>query len=238
MRVLFFILLALAAPVAAQTFGTENTFNEAVETARRGDFEQAAEKFRRVLLASEAEKPSNDFLARVHFNLGVCFYRLGETEKAVRQLNEAVRLSGRKYQKAFYVLGMAEQRRGKLDRAEEAFRNALKLDRADGEAWFDLAMVCLEKTEFEKAEKAFSNSIKYESRSAADAYNNLGVISALRRDFDTAEKHFETALELSAGRSPEARNNLQFCRYYRTANRFEDLLAKLEFKRPDRLEYQ
>jgi Flp pilus assembly protein TadD len=110
----------------------------------------------------------------------------------------------------------------------------LKLDKTDGETWFDLGLVYLEKTDFEKAENAFENSIKFQSVSASDAFNNLGVIFALRHEFDKAEKYFETALKLSNNQSNTARNNLQFCKYYRQKNQVTDLIAKLEFNRQGR----
>lgn len=229
MRVLFFIFLVFTFSVAAQTAATKKSFDEGIETARQGEFEKASETFRRVLLSAQTEKPTNEFLTRVHFNLGVCLYRLKMTEKSVGEFTEAIKLSRREYQKAFYALGMAQSDLKNFDKAEEAFHSALKLDKTDGEAWFDLGLVYLQKTEFEKAENSFENSIKFKSVSASDAFNNLGVIFALRHEFDKAEKCFETALKLSENKSKTARNNLQFCRFYRQKNQAKDLVAKLEF---------
>ncbi|CAN5581692.1 hypothetical protein BH20ACI4_BH20ACI4_01710 [soil metagenome] len=229
MRVLFFVFLVFTFSVAAQTPAMKKSFDEGIETARQGEFEKASEKFRRVLLTAETEKPADAFLARVHFNLGVCFYRLNMAENAVGEFTEAIKLSRREYQKAFYALGMAESNLKNFDKAENAFRSALKLNKTDGEAWFDLGLIYLQKRNFERAENAFENSIKYKSVAASDAHNNLGVIFALRHEFDLAEKHFETALNLSDGKSNTARNNLQFCKYYRQENQLKDLMAKLEF---------
>jgi Flp pilus assembly protein TadD len=230
MRVLFFIFLVFTFSAGAQTPALKNSFDEAVETARRGEFENASEKFRRVLFVAETEKSSDEFLVLVHFNLGVCFYHLKETKRAVGEFTEAIKLSRREYKPAFYALGMAESDLKNFDAAENAFRNALKLDKTDGEAWFDLGLVYLEKRDFEKAENAFENSIKFKSVAAADAFNNLGVIFALRHEFDLAEQRFETALKISEGKSETAKNNLRFCKFYRQKNQTRDLIAKLEFK--------
>jgi Flp pilus assembly protein TadD len=229
MRVLFFIFLVFTFSATAQTPALKKSFDEAVETARRGAFEKATEKFRRVLFTAEIEKTPDEFLVRVHFNLGVCFYRLKMEEKAVGEFTEAIKLSRREYKPAFYALGMAEGDLKNYEKAEKAFIGALKLDKTDGEAWFDLGLVYLQKSEFEKAENAFENSIKFKSVAVSDAFNNLGVIFALRHEFDKAEKHFETALTLSNNQSKTARNNLQFCKYYRQKNQLKDLIAKLEF---------
>ncbi len=229
MRVLFFIFLIFTFSVGAQTPALKKSFDEGTNAARQGDFEKASEKFRRVLLSAEIEKTPDEFLARVHFNLGVCSYRLKETKKSVGEFTEAIKLSRREYKQAFYALGMAQSDLKNFEKAEDAFRDALKLDKTDGETWFDLGLVYLQKREFEKAENAFENSIKFKSVSASDAFNNLGVIFALRHEFDKAEQYFETALKLSNNQSNTARNNLQFCKYYRQKNQSKDLIAKLEF---------
>lgn len=233
MRVLFFIILVFTFSVAAQTPALKKSFDEGIKTARGGEFENAAEKFRRVLLIAGAEKTSEDFLAKIHFNLGVCFYRLRETEKAIGEFTEAIRLSRREYERAFYALGMAQSDLKNFAAAEKAFLDALKLDEADGETWFDLGAIYLHKKEFEKAENAFQHSIKYKSVSGFEAHNNLGVISALRYEFDEAEKHFETSLKLSQNGFETARNNLRFCRFYRQKNQLKDLIAKLEFSKSE-----
>ena len=234
MRVLFFTFLVSAFFIftfsaAAQTPALQKSFDEAIETARRGDFETASEKFRRVLLVAETEKTPDDFSAKIHFNLGVCLYRLKKTEKAVAEFNEAIELSQRKYGRAFYALGMAHSDLKNFGAAEKAFRDALKLNKNNGEAWFDLGFVFLQKKHYERAETAFQNAVKLKSVSSFEAHNNLGVISALRHEFDAAEKHFETALKLSENRFETARNNLRFCRFYRQKNQINDLFAKLEF---------
>lgn len=233
MRVLFFIFLVFTFTAAAQTPALKKSFDEGIETARNGAFEKAAEKFQRVLLVAEAEKTPDDFLAKVRFNLGVCFYRLKETEKSIGEFNEAIRLSRREYRRAFYALGMAHSDLKNFRESENAFRAALNLDETDGETWFDLGAVYLQKRDFEKAENAFQNAVKFKSVSAFEAHNNLGVISALRHEFDAAEKHFETALKLSENRFETARKNLQFCKFYRRKNLSEELIAKLEFSKSE-----
>ena len=180
---------------------------------------------------SETEKQTDDFLARIHFNVGVCLYNLKQTDKAVEEFTEAIKLSRRNYQKAFYALGMAHKDLRDWQKAEIAFRRAIELKTDDGEAWFDLAFVFLRQENFDRAEKAFQKSIKYKSVGTADAHNNLGVIFALGHEFDSAEREFEIALANSNGKLSVARNNLQFCKFYRQKNQPKDLIAKLEFSK-------
>lgn len=231
MRVLFFILVVFAFSVSAQTMQVKKAFDSGTQDAQNGQFEKAIENYRQTLLLANIEKPDDNFLARVHFNLGVCFYRLKQSEKAVAEFNEAVKLSRRTYQKAFYALGMAQKDLGNLRQAETAFLNALKIKKADGEAWFDLALIYLQKQNFNAAATAFENAIKFKSVASADAHNNLGVIFALRHEFDFAENEFEIALANSNGKSSAARNNLHFCKFYRQRNQTKDLIAKLKFSK-------
>lgn len=232
MRVLFlFLFLTIFAfSTAAQTIPVNQSFDAATQLARSGQFEQAIEKYRLSLIQAENEFSNDDFLARIHFNIGVCYYQSKNSGKAVAEFDEAIKQSRGTYQKAFYALGMAHSDLKNWRKAEVALRKAIELKQNDGEAWFDLAFVFLREEKFEQAEKAFQKSIEHKSRSAADAHNNLGVILALKHDFLLAENQFQTALTESNGKSIEAGKNLQFCRLYKQ-NLKQDLLAKLEFSK-------
>ncbi|MGI8786946.1 MAG: tetratricopeptide repeat protein [Pyrinomonadaceae bacterium] len=230
MRILFFVLVVFAAAVFGQTPVVNQSFAEATRRARNLQYESAIEKYQLTLLQAENEQSSDAFLARIHFNIGACFYQLKNPARAAEEFTEAIKLSKRDYQKAFYALGMARKDLKNWRESEIAFRAALKIKKDDGEAWFDLAMVFLEEKDFDAAEKAFGKSIEYESVASADAHNNIGVIYALKTNFSSAEIEFENALTESKGKSVEARNNLRFCQLYKR-NFNQNLLAELEFSR-------
>ena len=236
MRVLsfiFIIVFAFFTTVSAQTLLVRQVFDEGTRAAQNARYEKALENYRKAIHHSEDEKPNDDFLAKIHFNSGVCLYHLKRHSEAVEEFNKAIKLSRGSYQKAFYALGITHGELKNWREAEEAFREAVNLKRKDGEAWFDLAMVLLEKRDFDAAEKAFQNAVKHKSVGSADAHNNLGVIYALKDNFPLAENEFKTALTESNGKSIEARNNLEFCKSYkRNFNR--NLLAKLELSRKNK----
>ncbi|HEX8370910.1 MAG TPA: tetratricopeptide repeat protein [Pyrinomonadaceae bacterium] len=225
---LFIIVFALAVNITAQT--VKQSFEEGTRAANNAEYEKALENYRKAILYTESEKTGDDFLARIHFNVGVCLFHLKQNAAAAGEFKQAIALGKRNYQKAFYVLGMAQAKLKNWRKAEIAFRAAVKLKKDDAEAWFDLGLVLLEKKDFRAAEKAFQNSIRYKTVAAADAHNNIGVIYALKGDFVSAEKEFETALLESKGASGLARSNLQFCKAYKQ-NFSGDLSAKLEFGR-------
>jgi len=205
------------------------SFNDGTISANAGEFEKALKSYRTALMIAENEQTGRAYLAKIHFNLGVCLYQQGRTARAVTELNAAINLRNGQYQKAFYVLGMAESQQNNWLSSRKAFLEAIKLNKADGEAWFDLGMVYLAQSDFGKAEKAFRNSIIYRSTDSALSHNNVGVILAMKGEFSIAEKEFEKALFLSAGRLIEAENNLKYCKA-RSRN-LPELLAKLEFSR-------
>lgn len=228
LSIIFSIIFVMS--VSAQTLLVKQTFDEGTQKAQVGNYENAIKDYQKALLLSQKEKLEDDFLARIHFNLGVCFYHLQRNDKAVEELTEAIRINRGKNQKAFYVIGMSHFAMKNWQTAETAFQSAIRLKKDDGEAWFDLALVYLKVKDFGAAEKAFQNAVKYKSIGSADAHNNLGVIFALKDDFLNAEKEFKTALIKSNGKSVEAVNNLEFCKLYQQ-NLNRSLLAKLEFSR-------
>lgn len=213
MRTLLFVFtLIFAGSLAAQSPLLSRSFNDGTRFANAGEFEKAAKSYRTALMIAHDEDTPSDFLAKMHFNLGVCNYRLRHRAEAVAELNWAIRLSRGKYQRAYYALGMAESERKNWPDARRAFLEALKLNVADGEAWFDLAVVYLAEQDFDNAALAFRNSIANKSVDAALGHNNVGVIMAMKNDLGAAEKEFEEALLESGGRLIEARRNLEFCR--------------------------
>ena len=227
---IFVILTALNLNVAAQSFTTRQMFEKAVGMANAGNFETALSVFKDSLALAQIDEAGDDFRAKVHFNIGVCFYRLKQNEKAVAEFEEAIKLSGRSYEKASYALGMAQAELKNWTEAERAFRGALRLNKRNGEAWFDLAFVYLAKNDFEAARQAFQKSVEYKSVSEAIGHNNLGVIFALGGDLDRAVREFETALRKSNGNFATAERNLQFCKSL-GENFSREQMAILEFSK-------
>jgi len=216
LSVIFVLLFAIS--VSAQLSVTRS-FNEGTRLASIGEFEKALSSYRAALNDAERIRSGHDFLAKLHYNLGVCEYQLNRPERAVAEFHLAIEMRAGNYSPAFYALGMAESARENWPSARLAFLESLRLDKTNGEAWYDLAFVYFHEGDFVNAEAAFRNSIVHKSIDAAWSHNNVGVLLALRGDFSSAEAEFETALKLSGGRLVEARNNLEYCRA-RTRNHF------------------
>ena len=226
---IFILIFTFTGFAFSQTSSDKLIFNEAAIDAGDGRYREALEKYRRLLPAAEmAEKPGP--AAKVHFNIGVCLYHLGQFENAAAEYQTAIS-SDRTYQKAFYALGRAQAALGKTNEAKAAFYEAVRLKKNDGEAWFDLGLILLtegEEKDLEAAHDAFENALKNNSISSIDAINNTGVIAALKGDLAAAEKKFKTALKMGA--STEAKNNLEVCARYKQSLNGE-LIARLTLSR-------
>ncbi len=224
---IFVILSALTFSVSAQT-ATQSAFEKGMNLAQSGKYETALAEFQTSLAFAESDQTKNEFLAKIHFNIGVCLYQLKQNPKAAAEFEQAVKLSGGDYEKAFYALGMTQAELKNWQAAETAFRGALRLNKRNGEAWFDLAFVYLANNDYAAARNAFQKSVRYKSVAAPVGHNNLGVILAMNGDLTAAVKEFETALKKSNGKLLEAERNLQFCKSL-GQNFSQELVAKLEF---------
>ncbi|MFT3743369.1 MAG: tetratricopeptide repeat protein [Pyrinomonadaceae bacterium] len=212
MRTLSFIfVLIFAASISAQSVAVKQAFGEGTRLAKNGEFEKALASYRTALAASKDDAIDLKFLARLHYNLGVCEYRLGRAEKAIDELRIAIESKGGEYPEAFYALGMAETERENWAKAREAFIGALKTNERNGEAWFDLAFAYLGEKDLERAETAFRNAIANKSIDTPLSHNNVGVILAIRGDIDAAKTEFKAAVRTSGGRLKMAEDNLKFC---------------------------
>lgn len=225
---IFVILTAIVGSVSAQTAATQRTFEKGIGLANEGKFETALVDFKKSLTLAEIEDAGADYRAKIHFNIGVCLYRLKQSKQAVGEFEEAVKLAKGDYEKAFYALGMAQAELKNWQAAEKGFRGAIGLNKQNGETWFDLAFVYLARKDYESAKQAFQKSVELKSVASNIGHNNLGVILAIGGDIDSAMKEFETALKKSNGKFAVAERNLQFCKSL-GQNFSRDLVAQLEF---------
>jgi len=225
---IFVILTAMVFSISAQSLATRQVFEKGIGLANEGKFETALGNFKKTLTFAEIEDADADFRAKIHFNIGVCLYRLKQSKQAVSEFEEAIKLAKGDYEKSFYALGMAEAELKNWQAAEKAFRGAIRLNKQNGEAWFDLAFVYLAQKNYDSAKQAFQKSVELKSVASPVGHNNLGVILAIGGDIDSAMKEFETALKKSNGKFAVAERNLQFCKSL-GQNFSQDLVAKLEF---------
>lgn len=229
MRLTWFLvfLILLTVPIEAQT--AHNNLKKGAAAASVENYAKALQQYQKSLAQLEKTgEPSNDLLAKTHYNIGVCLYHLNQSAEAIKEYRQAIELQPT-YQKAFRAKAMAEIELKNLRAAKSDFEAAIRLGQNDGESWFDLALVLTAENNYERAAAAFQRAIINRTVSSPVAHNNLGVILALKNDFAAAEKEFEKSLSESNGAFTIARNNLEFCRARRD-NANQETLAKFEFE--------
>jgi tetratricopeptide (TPR) repeat protein len=105
---IFVILTAIVSSISAQSAATQQTFEKGIGLANEGKFETALVDFKKSLTLAGIEDADADYRAKIHFNIGVCLYRLKQSAKAVSEFEEAIKLAKGDYEKSFYALGMAQ----------------------------------------------------------------------------------------------------------------------------------
>jgi Flp pilus assembly protein TadD len=218
----FIFVLIFSLNIAGQSPTVSKLFSDGTNHANAERFDEALKSYKTALFLSENEYLGADYRARLHYNIGVCYFRTDRFDLATDHFKSAILLKT-DYPRAHYALGMAKLRQRNWKAASQAFLQVLRLDPKNGEAWFDLAFANIALNDAVTAEHAFVRSIEFGSVDAALSHNNIGVILALKGDLERAERQFELAVEMSAGRLFEAKRNLEFCRAKRSGK--PDLLA-------------
>jgi tetratricopeptide (TPR) repeat protein len=171
MRRLFLVCL-FTAILQFSVFAQADELQKGMNFANKGDFQSALVIFENSFKTNLSDKK----LAQIHYNIGVCLYRLNQTNKAVTSFEQAVELSP-KYEKAYYGLAMAQVDLKDFGGAETNFLKAINLNKTNGETWFDLALVLCEEQKFTEAINAFQNAVKFNSIAESTAKYNLEILS-------------------------------------------------------------
>ena len=149
------------------------------------------------------EVTENNSLA--HSNLGIALVTKGQTEAAIRQLQEAVRLQP-DYAIAHNNLGIALVRNDQLDEAIHHLQEALRLAPDYPDARHNLAVVVDEKDQLDATISQCQEAIRLKPDDA-EAHNRLGIALGKKRQTDQAISQFQEALRLKPDYA-EAQSNL------------------------------
>jgi Flp pilus assembly protein TadD len=156
-----------------------------------------------VLLRHTLEVTENNELA--HRNLGVALYEKGQTDEAIRQFEESVRLKP-DFAYSHYNLGIAFDKQGQVDKALGQLQEALRLDPGYADAHYNLGVAFYQQGRTAEAIGQFRDTIRLKP-DHPQAHNNLGTALGLNGQTDEAIRHFQEALRLKPDYA-EARTNL------------------------------
>lgn len=155
---------------------------------------ESKKDFKNALLHyTQAQKQSN--LMELNIRLASMYSQLGETEKALKMLEQTVKKFPDNAQ-FHYFLGLAYQDVKKPRKAIESFEKAIVLKKDFSSAYFQLGVALDTLKHWDEAEKMFRQAIQIDT-SNASAYNYLGYTYADRNEhLMEAHKFIERALEI------------------------------------------
>jgi FkbM family methyltransferase len=104
------------------------------------------------------------------------------------------------------VSGQQAYQAGDLPRAEECFRQFLRAEPANAQAWYLLGAVCQVQKKLDEAVAALEEALR-RNPDHPEAHNHLGVTLAAQGRLPEAEAHFRQAVRLAPGLA-EAHDNL------------------------------
>ncbi|MHB1035369.1 MAG: tetratricopeptide repeat protein [Pirellulales bacterium] len=145
-------------------------------------------------------------MAKWHMELGSALQSGGNANEAVREFQEAMRLSPILAPTSHLNIGMARLQEGKPDAAVEPLRRALELDPNLVEARNMLGVAMFQLGRLDDAVAEYDRALVVEPDSAK-THNNLGSALAKQGNLPEAVKHYRRAIELDP-RYTAPRHNL------------------------------
>jgi len=142
-----------------------------------------------------------------HNNLGSYFYKQGELDRAIWELEQAVRLK-RNYPEGHNSLGTMYIDKGLLDKAVKEFKLAIKYKPAFSHAYYNLGNVLYDKGLVDKSIECFKEAIRL-NMYTPQIFNNLGSAYIRKGDLEAAALQYRKALSVYPGYA-EAHSNLGY----------------------------
>ena len=103
-------LLILSLNAAAQSPAASRLFAEGTKNAKQERFTDAVQNYKSALTIAENAYLDFGYRARLRFNIGVCYLRLNDFDRAVENFKLAILLK-KDYADAHHALNSAETRR-------------------------------------------------------------------------------------------------------------------------------
>jgi Tfp pilus assembly protein PilF len=172
-------------------------YNKALESARAGEDEKAAQLLRAALQVHQ------DFALALS-KLGVIYMKMKQPEKAVEPLRAALRLTPDDYP-TLLTYGSALYTRQQFPEAEEQFRKAVQKNNSSPSGHYYLGLIALKRQDLEAAEKEMLEAIRLGRGELPIAHKYLGGIYWGRKDYQRAAEQLETYLRLVPNAEDAAR---------------------------------
>lgn len=166
------------------------------------------------------EQPDNH---DAHNNLGVFYYKHGDLDRAIGELERAVLLKN-DYPEGHNSLGTMYIDKGLTDKAISEFSLAIHYDPASSYAYYNMGNAYFDKNALDECIVFFNKAIQLNMHKP-QVFNNLGSAYLKKGNLDAAIAQYRKALYIYPGYA-EAHSNLGFI--YTETNRFEEALSELK----------
>lgn len=179
------------------------TFNQACEKFRQGDYDGALQGFQAVVEVNPEDVEALTYIGLIYLHKKQYDHSIANFEKAVKLKGDASVLAV-----AWNNLGCALQAKGKLDEAIGAYTEATRLNSKLSEAHFNLGnAILLKATQMEGAGRVKEAAELY--MRAIEAYEKVIELFAAKLGQKVEEKHIAAAMKdalsiLSAGKYDQA----------------------------------
>jgi tetratricopeptide (TPR) repeat protein len=162
----------------------------------------------------------SSFLADDYYWLASSYAELGQYDKAVDALKEAIKLKP-DYESAYVSLAFNYERMGQYDNAIEAYQEAIKLQPDDPSPYNFLAFNYRRTGQYEKAVEEYNKSIELKPDNASP-YSGLGYAYMGLKQYEKAIEAFKKAISIN----PEAHYDIGFA--YFDMKQYEDAIQSFK----------
>lgn len=191
------------------------TFGLGIAYVEISEYRKAIECFKRVHEWAPDRYPSAVIM------LGMCFYKIGRPESAVKYLKDAIEADSNSME-AWYYLGVVYESTEQIKQAIDAYQNALRITPDSGEIWERLGYIYLKRDELQLALGHFNKAYQYTDKNIY-AYK-IGLILMMQERFEEAIDYFTLCLDDSE--PEEIYENLGTC-YFRI-RKYDEAISYLK----------
>lgn len=141
---------------------------------------------------------SKESLAQIYTNLGLAYMQQGDNGIALEKFLKALEQDA-DYADAHHYAASAYQQQGQLEKADQHYRRALRLDAENPMLQNNYGTFLCDRDQYPDAEKLFLDIAKNPRYATPElAYENAGLCALRQGDAQKAERHFRAALGINS----------------------------------------
>jgi len=209
-------------PVKTEKYEREE--NTAIRLERNGEFnvennrfEEAADDFRQAL-SHYRKINDHQSIGRMYFRLGFALEQQQRHNDAADNYKESKKIFLKMENLKDYAIvsdKLAKMHffQGKIEEAEEEYKNSIELGCNNGEIFNNLGFIQIQAEQYEEAQKNLKEAVRLREQTDSTeihlSYNNLGVIEYIQENYEAALQLFKKGVESDTRPAKEDRT-IQF----------------------------